>query len=652
MKFGPVDRLLTGMAVPVSALQSAESCGVGEFLDLPLLGRWCRTAGLGLIQILPVNDTGTNSSPYSSLSAFALHPLYLRLQAVPGTAALGGEIDRFRSDSRGERRFSYAHVLEFKVSILTRVFRAAERDIREDPGLARWRAENPWHASYSVFKALKAETREAPWASWAEAEVPSEDRLRELWSSHEPACLFHAWVQYLLEGQLVCAARALEEMGIRLKGDIPILMSEESADVWAERRFFDLSARAGAPPDMYSTDGQNWGFPVYDWDALAGDGYRWWKNRLAQAEKFFHAFRIDHVLGFFRIWSIPREERRGLLGGFSPSVPVTRAALEGIGFDSGRIRWLSVPHVGSAEIRSSLGDLADRVLTRYLDRVGGEELYTLKPEVDAEQRILDLAEDPRVTQFLLARHGDRALLASGSHFLPAWYFWEASSFRSLGTDEQARLRELISKRRRDSETVWEERGRRLLRLLRDSTGMLVCAEDLGDVPGCVPRVLEELGILGLRIARWARDYASPGAPFVHPSRYPRLSVCTGSVHDTSTLRGWWEEDAAEREAFFRHLGGEGDCPPRMTPELLKRILSHLLGARSLFCILQIQDLLDLDPADWSADPAEDRINVPGTVSRKNWTWRMPMPLESLVERAEPAAAVAALARERSLRKPA
>jgi 4-alpha-glucanotransferase len=124
------------------------------------------------------------------------------------------------------------------------------------------------------------------------------------------------------------------------------------------------------------------------------------------------------------------------------------------------------------------------------------------------------------------------------------------------------------------------------------------------------------------------------------------------VHDTSTLRGWWEEDAAEREAFFRHLGGEGDCPPRMTPELLKRILSHLLGARSLFCILQIQDLLDLDPADWSADPAEDRINVPGTVSRKNWTWRMPMPLESLVERAEPAAAVAALARERSLRKPA
>jgi 4-alpha-glucanotransferase len=330
-------------------------------------------------------------------------------------------------------------------------------------------------------------------------------------------------------------------------------------------------------------------------------------------------------------------------------VPITRSALQGIGFDAGRIRWLSVPHARPGDVP---GDPAERprVLERCMDRVGMEELYTLKAELDREDRILEPGGEQALTAYLMRLHADRALLSRGEDsFAPAWYFWESSSFKSLSEEEQSRLRSLIDAARRESEAVWEERGRRLLTVMRDATDMLVCAEDLGDVPECVPRVLSELGILGLRVERWARDYVEEGAPFVPPAKYPRLSVATASVHDTSTLRGWWEESREERAAFFAHLGCPGECPPRMTVELLSGILSHLLGSASLVCVVQLQDLLDLDPANWSPDPAEDRINIPGTVSGHNWTWRMPMDIEELAARAEPAAAVRALSAARAKR---
>jgi 4-alpha-glucanotransferase len=647
MKFPALNSHLTGAAVPVAALRSRESCGVGEFLDLPLFGRWCRAAGLSLIQILPVNDTGTNSSPYSSLSAFALHPLYIRLQAVPGVETHLARILEFRGHAEERKRFSYPDVLAFKHQILEQVFARMERDIRGDGGFAAWREANPWVIPYAVFKARKSQTNEAPWASWGAGE-PDAGALARMWADHEPSCLFHAWVQHLLERQLTEASHSLQAMGIRLKGDIPILMSEESADVWSRPRFFDLSMKAGAPPDMYCADGQNWGFPTYNWDAMAEDGYTWWKGRLTQAAKFFHAFRIDHVLGFFRIWRIPRTERRGLLGGFSPSLGMTRGALAAAGFDAGRVRWLSVPHARTAEMDARLGGAAARIRERCFDRIGTEEMFTLKPEMDSEEAILALGEPAVVTEYLMARHQDRALIPRGPDcFDPAWYFWQAASFKSLGEEEQARLRQLITGLRGKSEELWEERGRRLLTVMRDATDMLVCAEDLGDVPDCVPRVLAELGILGLRIVRWAREYKTPGAPFIAPADYPALTVATASVHDTSTLRGWWEEDGGEREAYFRHLGGEGECPPRMQGALLTRMVTHLMEASSLLCVLQLQDLLDLDPAGWSADPADDRVNVPGTVNPVNWTWRMPLTTEELMERDEPRQTILRLAQARA-----
>jgi 4-alpha-glucanotransferase len=664
MRFAPLDRHFTGVAVPVAALRSEECCGAGEFADLVPLGRWCADAGLDLVQLLPVNDTGGNSSPYSAVSAFALHPLHVRLQDVPGAARYAEEMQHFREEAaafeqEAHGRFSYPRVLSFKLSVLARMFADNAAAIETDPAFAAWREQNPWVVPYAVFTVLRKQNEARPWATWPELSNPAPAQVMEWWESHREQCLFPAWIQYHAEAQLTAASGSLHAMGIFLKGDLPILMSEESADVWAQRRYFDLSGRAGAPPDMFSPDGQNWGFPVYDWEALARDDYRWWKERLRQAGKFFHAFRIDHVLGFFRIWRIPRGELTGLLGRFAPSAGLFPAELRQAGFDEGRLRWLSVPHVSGAELAAALGAEAPRAADRYLRRVGTEELYNPLPGFDGEEAIQRIEEPAAVKAFLRAAHVDRTLLLDGADtYYPSWYRENTKGFRSLTEEEKSRLRGLIDGKRRASEEIWEKQGEKILSVLQGATDMLVCAEDLGDVPRCVPRVLARRKILGLRILRWTREWDSAGpgvpAPVILPERYPALSVCTPSVHDTSTLRGWWEEDGAEREIFFSALGAKGSCPARMSPELLEQLVRWCCGAGSLLAVLQLQDLLDLDEKLWAPDPRTDRINVPGTVNETNWTWRMPLGLRALAARASLSARIRSIAgarRARPIREP-
>jgi 4-alpha-glucanotransferase len=661
MRFAPLDHYFTGVSVPVAALRTQEDCGVGEFADLPRLAAWCAGAGLEVIQVLPVNDTGANSSPYSALSAFALHPLYLRLQDLPGAGQHAAEMEAFRERARSREagsggRFSHGEVLSFKLDLAERLFQEAGKAAAGHPSFTRWLAANPWVRPYAVFTALKRERAGTPWASWGEMANPSEADILRWWEDHPEQCLCVAWIQHQLEQQLSRASHLAQEKGVHLKGDVPILMSRESVDVWACRSYFEMDANAGAPPDMFSPNGQNWGFPVYNWEALGADGYRWWKDRLTQAGKFFHALRIDHVLGFFRIWSIPRQEATGLLGRFSPSAGVAAQELLALGFDDGRLRWLTLPHVTGQELAAALGNDASRVAQAYLTRIGAEEMYNIRQSVDSEAAIQALQEPQAVRDFLLSRHADRALLPDGNGIrYPSWYIDGTRAFRSLSDGERSGLRDLLSRKRAESERIWEQRGRTLLSMLRDTTDMLVCAEDLGDVPDCVPKVLAELGILGLRIIRWSREYkkAAPGEPaaFIPPASYPWLSVCTPSVHDTSTIRGWWEEDADEREAYFRSMEATGPCPRTMTPDLQARIFTHCLGAGSLLCMFQIQDILDLDSEIWSPDPRGDRINVPGTVNDQNWTWRLPLGMEELEKRTNPAERVRALTAPRRARRP-
>ena len=566
MQFPPFTFFRTGVAVPVSALRSEASCGTGEFADLVQLGAWCQTVGLDLIQILPVNDTGTDPSPYNARSAFALHPLFLRLSEVPGAEACAAEIDACRLQLEDQPRLSYDAVLASKLTILRRIFMRQKEQIHQDEAFRAWIAANPWLQAYCVFCLLKESVAHPSWQDWGVWRVPQPEQLEQYWQTHPDDVLFHAWIQYHLAQQLRQAAMALSAMGIALKGDIPILLSEESADVWVCPEMFNLAWRVGAPPDMFSPDGQNWQFPSLRWDYLEHTGFAWWRQRLQHAARFYHAFRLDHVLGFFRVWVLPEAHTSGVLGRFEPTVVLSPTELLQAGLSS-----------------------------QGLDAL-----------VEAQ-----------------------ALLPLGGGFTPAWYYDHNATFQQLPALTQNHIRALIDTYWQRQEDLWKAIGLQRLSMIAQASDMLICAEDLGTVPACVPDVLATLNILGLKVERWRRAWNEPQQPFIDPQMYPRLSVCAPSTHDTTTLRGWWEEMGEDREAYGSLLSGLEACPPDLTTELSAAIIERNLRANSLLCIFILQDLFGLDNHLRTVTPAEERINIPGAVSPLNWTYRMPVSLETL-----------------------
>jgi 4-alpha-glucanotransferase len=630
---------LCGVVVPVGALRGRDSIGVGEYPDLVELGELCLKAGLSLIQILPVNDTGYDSSPYSALTAFALHPLYISIKNIPGAPDLTAETARLKAKFDSLGRFPYGEILRAKMDLFRKIFRVREKEIvkaAESGPLGKWIGENPWIREYAVFRRLKELNGEKSWKDWKEYRDINPEDIHALWNNPKlkGEHLFWAWLQETAEKQFSLAAGALKDMGIVLEGDLPILINEDSVDLWAQGGCFDGSLSAGAPPDMYSPLGQNWGFPIYDWHALSQSGYAWWKNRLKEAEKFYQAYRIDHVLGFFRIWASGRHDNSAILGRYIPYLPINPKDFRDLGFSPERVRWISEPHIPSAEVWQALngiddpGTQAERVFKEALRRIGEEELWLFKPSIKGEKDIIAYKFHPRIQEYLLKAWTNRIFYEYEQGFyFPVWYYRDSRAYASLDNEEKTRLEALLEKRRVDSESIWEDQGRRLLSMLSGSSSMLPCAEDLGAVPACVPKVLKELKILGLRVLRWNRKWDEPGQPYVASADYPELSAATPAVHDSSTVREWWEHEA-DRETFRRFINAP-DLSDAYTPETARVILSTVAAAASRFRVFQIQDLLHLVSRYYAPNPASERINVPGTANDFNWTYRLPVPIADL-----------------------
>jgi 4-alpha-glucanotransferase len=418
-------------------------------------------------------------------------------------------------------------------------------------------------------------------------------------------------------------------------------MTVDSCDVWAHPENFHLDLSAGAPPDMYSPDGQNWGFPTYNWQAQSKDGYTWWKARLKVAEKYYQTYRIDHVLGFFRIWASRREDHSSILGRYIPYVPVNKKDFEDLNFDEGRIRWLSQPHVPTGELWDALrsgwageyrdADIAaaaEQTFTTALNRIGSEELWLFKKEIRGEKDIEALDIHSAAKACLVKAWGNRLFLEyeKGQYF-PVWFYRNSRAYDSLSGDERSQLEALIEKRRLDSEKIWEAEGKKLLSTLIAASGMLPCAEDLGAVPDCVPKVLTKLKILGLRVLRWHRYWGKEGQPYIPFDEYPELSVCTPAVHDSSCLREWWDKEA-EQERLSGFIGYPS-LPRMYNPGTAKIILHKIAACASRFRVFQIQDLLHLSNRWYASDPASERINVPGTANDFNWTYRLPAPVSEI-----------------------
>ncbi len=642
MKFPGFSHYLTGVLVPVAALRSSASCGVGEFADLPALGAWCRKVGIEVIQILPVNDTGGQSSPYSALSAFALNPIYLRLSGVPEVARHQDLLDRsaeLRVRFEGERRFPYGEVLQFKLDILQAAYERERAGLAQDPAVRNYVQSNPWVKPYAVFRVLKDREQQRSWKDWDAERDPSPQRIEELWNAPQlhDALLFYVFLQWRLEQQLRAAAETLNEQGVFLKGDLPILMNEDSVDIWADREIFIPELRAGAPPDYFSETGQNWGFPVYNWSALESRDYDWWRDRLRQAAKFYHAYRIDHVLGFFRIWAVPETHFTGILGHFYPSSLISSSALHELGFGSERVTWLAEPHIPGEQLRAELNGDAEAAIDACLHKLDNEELYIFRREINGEKLIAGLDLPAEVRERLLAYYRDRALVrVEEGRWAPVWTYRDCSRFNELSDQERERFEYLVEQAAEENEELWAEQGRRLLGFMSDSVDMLACAEDLGVVPRSVPKTLADLGMLSLKIPRWTRQWDIEGEPFVPPEEYPLLSVCALSVHDTTTMREWWEreEDPPVVDAFWRVLGFQGPRPRQYDPATACKVTEAMLGTNSAICVLQLQDLFALDGGLQPEDPSAERVNIPSTYNEFNWTYRMPIAVDDLGGRSE------------------
>jgi 4-alpha-glucanotransferase len=406
---------------------------------------------------------------------------------------------------------------------------------------------------------------------------------------------------------------------------------------------------------MYSPDGQRWGFPTYRWDILEKNDYDWWRKRLKVAEKYYKAYRIDHVLGFFRIWASSQRDNTSVLGWFNPYIPINKEELAALGFDEGRIRWVTRPHVPTGELwdalRSNWGGYyseedvaaeAGRAFAAALDRIGDEELWLFKDNIASEQDIIALSLHPAAQVYLIRAWHNRLFVEyeKGSYF-PAWLYRDTRAYASLSEMEKEALETLVEKHRAASEKIWEKQGQKLLTMLKESTAMLPCAEDLGAVPDCVPKVLTKLKILGLRVVRWHRDWETEGEPYYPFEDYPELSVCTPAVHDSSTLREWWEREA-DQEIFTTFIGVPA-LPKIYNPGAAKIILHKIAAAASRYRVFQIQDLLHLSPKWYAADPASERVNVPGTLNEFNWTYRLPAPIAEIAKDADLINAVRELA---------
>jgi 4-alpha-glucanotransferase len=661
-----------GVAIPVFSLRSERSFGVGEFTDLKLLADWCRRGGLKLIQILPINDTTASytwldSYPYSAISAFALHPMYLNLSGIAAeeNQKLLAEMEPERKRLNQLDAMDYESVVKAKFAFLRRIYPLQKEATFKIAEYERFFEENQhWLVPYAVFCHLRDRYGTADFNQWpahrrctpetiAEvtrsadassaspgvgtiAELVSDDEHAEEASALQPVA-FHYFIQYHLHRQLSEATQYAHNQGVVLKGDLPIGVYRYGADAWQQPELYHLEVQAGAPPDAFAVKGQNWSFPTYNWPRMKADSFAWWKQRFEEMARYFDAFRIDHILGFFRIWSIPTHAVEGILGYFVPALPVhiNEFSLRGIWFDRNRY---TQPYITDAVLQEVFGAERDLVKQRFL-YAGGLGNYTLRPKFATQRQVEhhfaaleDNDQNRRLKEGLFDLISNVILFeAEGSHG-QAYHFRFAiestSSFRHLDARTQASLGDLyIDYFFRRQDDFWRKEALQKLPALKRVTDMLACGEDLGLVPRCVPEVMRDLGLLTLEVQRMPK---AMGQEFFRPKDAPYLSVVTPSTHDMSTIRGWWEEDTVRTQRFYNYeLGEPGTAPATCEAWINRAIVLQHLASPAMWSIFQLQDWLGMDEGLRRKNPEDERINVPAN-PKNYWHYRMHLSLETLL----------------------
>lgn len=643
--FALYNRKLAGTQVPVFSLRTRKSAGIGDFGDLKTMIDFVASTGQKVLQLLPINDTTithtwTDSYPYSCISVFAIHPQYADLHALPELkdAKARAEAEKTRAELNALDKIDYEKVNDFKINYLRQIFnQEGEKMMKTAEYKAFFQASELWLVPYAQYSYLRDKNGTADFNQWPDHQVWDEAERKALADPKTAAyknVAFFYFVQFVLDRQMQEAHEHAKAKGVILKGDIPIGVNRNGCDVWTEPKYFNLNGQAGAPPDDFSANGQNWGFPTYNWFEMLKDGCQWWNRRFKNMARYFDAYRIDHVLGFFRIWEIPVHSVHGLLGQFAPALAMSREEIESYGLHFQEDRFTR-PFITDWVLDRVFHERAGEVKEKYLDRLD-DERYQMKPEVDTQRKVEALFADVTNEKELWLRDGLYALISNvlfvRDHTNPGVFHPRISAqldfiYESLYDNDKAAFNRLYNDYfyRRNNQFWYQEAMKKLPKLVQ-ATRMLVCAEDLGMVPDCVPWVMDELKILSLELQSMPKD---PSVKFGHLSRNPYRSVCTISSHDMPTLRMWWDENIQRTQEYYNTmLYRQGPAPHPLPGWLASDIISRHLTSPSMLCILSIQDWLATDEALRLPDADAERINIPAN-PKHYWRYRMHLNIEDL-----------------------
>lgn len=643
--FALYNRKLAGTLVPVFSLRTRKSAGIGDFGDLKTMIDFVASTGQKVLQLLPINDTTithtwTDSYPYSCISVFAIHPQYANLHALPELkdAKARAEAEKTRAELNALDKIDYEKVNDFKINYLRQIFnQEGEKMMKTAEYKAFFQDTEQWLVPYAQYSYLRDKNGTADFNQWPDYQVWDEAERKALTAPKTAAyknVAFFYFVQFVLDRQMQEAHEYAKAKGVILKGDIPIGVNRNGCDVWTEPKYFNLNGQAGAPPDDFSANGQNWGFPTYNWFEMLKDGCQWWNRRFQNMARYFDAYRIDHVLGFFRIWEIPVSSVYGLLGQFAPALAMSREEIESYGLHFQEDRFTR-PFITDWVLDRVFHERAGEVKEKYLDRLD-DERYQMKPEVNTQRKVEALFADATDEKELWLRDGLYALISDvlfvRDHTNPGVFHPRISAqldfiYESLYDNDKAAFNRLYNDYfyRRNNQFWYQEAMKKLPKLVQ-ATRMLVCAEDLGMVPDCVPWVMDELKILSLELQSMPKD---PSVKFGYLSRNPYRSVCTISSHDMPTLRMWWDENVQRTQEYYNTmLYRQGPAPHPLPGWLASDIISRHLTSPSMLCILSIQDWLATDEALRLPDADAERINIPAN-PKHYWRYRMHLNIEDL-----------------------
>lgn len=640
-----------GCVIPVFSLRSEGSMGVGDFGDLRKMVRWAAETGMKAVQLLPINDTTRSGSwhdsyPYSGISVFALHPLYLDLRewrdckAFKAAKAQGGALNALPA-------LNYEEAFKLKMTFAHALYKECGAKICASADYKVFVNDNAhWLPAYTAFSALRDFYHTADFRSWPEGTTFC--HIEEIEKKHPEiakARAFYAWLQFLLHRQMLCVHNEARALGVILKGDIPIGISRDSVPAWVDGHLFHFNGQAGAPPDAFATHGQNWGFPTYNWHEMAKDGYQWWRARLQHMEQYFDAYRIDHVLGFFRIWEVPSNQIYGLLGQFRPALPFTQNEIRNWGFQAD-IEAYSVPRVSDEQMQLFIDETGDaNFAAHYFDK--DEHGYVLKTTYRSQRKVAQMLPEGKIRQILFDIACEVLFVRDATNselFHPRVSAQLTQVFQQLSAHDREVFNHLHDNffYERNNQ-FWADEAMKKIPAVTQSPdslspslrlypiggqGMLACAEDLGMVPASVKGVLDRLRILSLEIQRMPKEY---GVRFGNLAHNPYLSVATIATHDMPPLRLWWTENSEQTQAFWHEaLHHTSEVPAEATPSVCEEVINQHLQSPSMLCLLALQDWLAISAQLRSPHPEQEQINVPSNPNQY-WQYRMHLTIENLIQ---------------------